>query len=104
MWLAEHKGEGHDEDLIAAIITDVQDPAAPIFGAARHKERAHHASGVVTCLGQIGYRGAGSISQCASRVGAMEIELTHVPPPSENEIHGVIDSTANIRGKFGAMP
>jgi hypothetical protein len=62
MWLAGHEGEGHHEDLVGEIVTDVRDPAAPIFGAARHKERAHHAGGVVACLGQIGYRGAASIA------------------------------------------
>jgi len=35
MRLPEHKSEGDDEELITEIVVDVQDPAAPIFEAAR---------------------------------------------------------------------
>jgi hypothetical protein len=57
MWLAEHESEGHNEDLVAEIVSDMQHPAAPILGVAPSNKRTHHAGGVVTCLGQIGYRG-----------------------------------------------
>jgi hypothetical protein len=46
VWLSEYESEGHDEDLIAEIVTDVQ--GASLFRAVRHKERTHHAGGVVT--------------------------------------------------------
>jgi hypothetical protein len=35
MRLAEHESEGDDEQLITEVVVDVQDPAAPIFEAAR---------------------------------------------------------------------
>lgn len=34
MRLAEHESEGNDEQLIALIVADVQDPVTPIFDAA----------------------------------------------------------------------
>ena len=33
MWLAEYKREGHNEELVAKVVGDVQDPAAPILCA-----------------------------------------------------------------------
>jgi hypothetical protein len=77
---ADNGRKRHDEDLIAEIVADVQDPVAPVFGALRHDERAHDASGLITHISQIADGGAGLIDQDALTVGAMEIDLTHVPP------------------------
>jgi hypothetical protein len=34
MRFAEHKREGYNEELVAKVVDDVQDPAAPILSAA----------------------------------------------------------------------
>ena len=85
MRLAEQGREGHVEDLFAGIIADVQDPGAPIFIAGRHNERPHHEGGMVTRLGQVAYGGTVSIDQYLFSVGAMKIELNHVPPPMQTK-------------------
>jgi hypothetical protein len=36
MWLAEHKREWHNEELVAEVVADVQNPAAPILCALCH--------------------------------------------------------------------
>jgi hypothetical protein len=35
MRLTHHESERYDEDLVTKIVVDVQDPAAPVFEAAR---------------------------------------------------------------------
>src|SRR5216683_381736 len=82
MRFAEFGRERQGEDLVADIIADVQDPAAPVFRARRHDERPHNDRGVLTRLSQVAYDGAASIDQYPLRVGAMEIDLSHVPPPA----------------------
>ena len=39
--LAEHKREGHNEELIALIVADAQDPVTPILKAALVGEGLH---------------------------------------------------------------
>jgi hypothetical protein len=91
MRFAEHGREGYDEDLIAEIIADVQDPATPIFPAGCHNERPHNESGMVMRCNQIIHGGAASINQHSLGVGAMEIDLSHIPPPIRKiEVHAAL--------------
>jgi hypothetical protein len=79
MRLAEHEGEGDNEELITEVIVDVQDPAAQISEVARHGEGLHDTGRVITRLGEIVYHGAAAIDQNFVRVGgAVEIHLSHV--------------------------
>jgi hypothetical protein len=83
MRFAEYGREGQHQDLFAAIVTDVQDPAAPIFQVGRHDERLHDKGGMITCLSQVNYSGTALVDQDAIDVGAMEINLSHVPSPAK---------------------
>jgi hypothetical protein len=79
MRLAEHKNEGDNEELITEVVVDVQDPAAPIFEAARHGEGSYDTGRVITRLSEVVYHGAAAIDQNFVRVGgAVEIHLSHV--------------------------
>jgi hypothetical protein len=55
MRLPEHKSEGDDEELITEIVVDVQDPAAPIFEAARLDKGSHDTGHVTTCFREVVY-------------------------------------------------
>jgi hypothetical protein len=61
MRLAKHKSEGDKEELFAEIVVDVQNPAAPIFGAARCSEGSYDLGRVITRLSKIVYHGAAAI-------------------------------------------
>jgi hypothetical protein len=50
MRLPEHESEGDNEELITKIVVDVQDPAAPIFEAARLNKGSHDTGRVITLL------------------------------------------------------
>ena len=80
---SEHESEGDNEQLITEIVVDVQDPAAPIFEAARLGKGSHDAGGVITCFSEIVYHGAAAISQSFLHVGAVKIDLGYVQPPSK---------------------
>jgi hypothetical protein len=60
--LAEHEGEGQNEDLIVKIIADMYDPVAPVFGVAPHDHRADDAGGAVARFGEVADGFAGSIN------------------------------------------
>src|SRR6266481_8448834 len=101
MRLAEHESEGDNEELFTEVVVDVQDPAAPIFQATRHGEGSHDTGRVITRLSEVIYRGAAAIDQDLFRVGAVEIHLGHVRPPSKRDgwqrdvgAAGVLDETA----------
>ena len=55
MRLPEHESEGGNEELITEIVVDVQDPAAPIFEAARLIENSHDKGRVITCFREVFY-------------------------------------------------
>src|SRR5947207_5737165 len=61
MRFAVHGRKGYGEDLVADIIADVKDPAAPIFQARRHDERPHHERGPLARFRQVADGGAASI-------------------------------------------
>ena len=59
--LTEHQGERDNEELIAEVVVDVQDPAAPIFEAARLGEGSHNEGCVIPRLSEIVYHCAAAI-------------------------------------------
>jgi len=80
--LAEHECEGHDEQLITEVVVDVQDPTAPIFEVARYGEGSHDTGRVVTRFSEVVYHGAATIDQNLVPGRAVEIDVGHVQPPS----------------------
>jgi hypothetical protein len=81
MRLAEQEGERHHKNLVIEVVVDVQDPVAPVFRALGRDERPHDNGGVIAGFREIVHRGATSIDHDAVRIGAVKIELSHVPPP-----------------------
>src|SRR6478672_6779459 len=81
MRLAEDGSKGHGKNLFVEIVADMHDPVAPILGSAQHGQRPYDAGGVVARLDQVSHGGAALIDQHRLRIGAVEIELSHVPPP-----------------------
>ena len=56
--LAEHESEGHNEELIALIVADMQDPVTPILGASLVGEGLHDAGRMIARLSEVVYHGA----------------------------------------------
>src|SRR5947207_7105840 len=104
MRFAVHGRKGYGEDLVADIIADVKDPAAPIFQARRHDERPHHERGPLARPRQVADGGAASIDHYPLHAGAMEIKLSQCPPPLEKRHASSMDSSANAGGKFRSIP
>jgi hypothetical protein len=82
MRLAKHESEGDHEELITKIVVDVQDPAAPVFEAARRSKGSHDTGRLITRLSEVIYYGAAAIDQNRLRVGAVKIDLGHVLSPT----------------------
>jgi hypothetical protein len=80
--VAEHTNEGHNEELIALVVADMQDPVTPILEAALPGEELHDAGRVIARLSKIVDHGAATIDENLLRVRAVEIYLGHVQPPS----------------------
>jgi hypothetical protein len=80
--LAEHESEGHNEELIALVVADMQDPVTPILEAALAGEGLHDTGRVIARLSKIVHHGAAAINENLLRVRAVEIYLRHVQPPS----------------------
>jgi hypothetical protein len=78
MRLAEHESEGYDEELIALIVADMQDPVTPILEVALVGEALHKAGRMIARLSEIVHHGAAVIEENLLRVGAVEIYLRHV--------------------------
>src|SRR5215475_8656474 len=83
MGLAENESKGHNEELIALIVADMQDPVAPILEAALVGERLHDTGRVIARLGKTVHHGAAAIDENLLCVGAVEIYLGHVQPQSD---------------------
>jgi hypothetical protein len=82
--LVRRRGD-HDrarKALFAEIVVDVQNPTAPIFGAARCNEGSHDLGGVIARLREIIYYGAEAIDQNLLCAGAVEVHLGHVQSSS----------------------
>src|SRR5262245_21263816 len=69
MRLAKYKDEGHDEELIALVVTDMQDPVTPILKAALVGEGLHEAGRMIARLSEIVHHGAVVIEENLLRVG-----------------------------------
>jgi hypothetical protein len=109
MWPAEHEREGHNEQLITLIVADMQDPVGPILEAALVGEGLHDTGSVIARLSEIVHHGAAAIDENLPCVGAVEIDLGHVQPPSNEmgsqrdlSVVGVLDGA--VRKPAGVMP
>src|SRR5262245_57623860 len=80
---AEYESEGDNEELIALIVADMKDPVTPILETALVGEGLHDAGRVIARLGKVIHHGAVVIDENLLRVGAVEIYLSHVQPPSD---------------------
>jgi hypothetical protein len=83
MRLAEHEREGHDEELIALIVADMQNPVTPILQAALVGKGLHDAGRMIARLDKVVHHGAAVIEEYLPRIGAVEIYLSHFQPPSD---------------------
>ncbi len=97
--LADRGREGHDENVVAETIADVQGPIAPIFHTRRRDERPDNALRVVTRIRQIVQIDAALIDQCSPIAGAVEIKSSHVLPPPGSAAP-CTDSNEDVSEKF----
>jgi hypothetical protein len=82
MRLIKYEGERDYEELIALVVADMQDPITPIIEAALAGERFHDARRMIPRLCEIIHYGTAIVDENLLRVGAMEIDLCHLQPPS----------------------
>src|SRR5215510_10513623 len=78
MRLTQHEGEGHNEELIALIVADMQDPVTPILEVTLVSEGMHDTRRVIARLSKIVHHGAAVIDENLLRIGAVKIDLGHV--------------------------
>src|ERR1700752_1830494 len=82
MRLAKYEDERDNEELIALVVADMQDPVTPILEAALVGEGLHEAGRMIARLNEIVHHGAAVIDEHLPRIGAVEIYLGHFQPPS----------------------
>src|SRR6516162_1907480 len=82
MRLSQYESEGHNEERLSLIVADMKSPFTPVLEAALVGERLHNAGRVIASLSEIVHHGAAVIDEHLSCVGAVEIDLGHVQPPS----------------------
>ncbi|MCS3691175.1 hypothetical protein [Bradyrhizobium elkanii] len=80
--LAEHESEGDNEEFIASVVTDMQNPVTPIIEAALAGEEFHDARRMIPRLSEIVHYGAAIVDENFLGVGAMEMDLAHFRPHS----------------------
>jgi hypothetical protein len=73
MRLAEYENEVDNEELIALIVADMQDPLTPIFEAALVGEGLHDTRRMIARFSQVVHNGAAPIDESLFCVGAMKI-------------------------------
>src|ERR1700742_1530801 len=78
MRLAEHESERHDEELIALIVADMQDPVTPILKVALVGDGLHEVGRMIARLSEIVHHDAAVIEENLLRVGPVEVYLGHV--------------------------
>jgi hypothetical protein len=81
MQLAEYESERDNEELVALIVADIQDPITPIFEGALIGEGLHDARRVIARLSEVVHCGAVVIDEHLLRIGTVKIDLRHVQPP-----------------------
>jgi hypothetical protein len=106
MGLGEYESEGHNEELIALVVADMQDPVTPILEAALVGEGLDDAGRMIARLGEVVHCGAAAIEENLLRIGTVEIYLRHVQPPSigtgSHEISALlVSSTARYESQKG---
>jgi|ERR1700739_708098 hypothetical protein len=82
MRLSEHESEGYNEELVSLIVADMKNPVTPVLEATLVGKRVDNAGRVIACLSKIVHYDAAVIDKHLSCVGAVEIDLRHVQPPS----------------------
>jgi len=82
IWLAEHEGERQDKLLTTLILAYVQNPITPILKAVPIGEGLHDAGPFIARFGKIVRDCTAVIDENLIRVGAVEIHLSHIQPPS----------------------
>ena len=109
MGLAEHEGERHNEELIALIVADMQDPVTPILEAALVGEGLHDAARVIARLSEVVHHGAAAIDENLLRVGAVKNRLASCSTsfkwegqPQDVSVAAVLDDA--IRKPEAMMP
>src|ERR1700751_54387 len=80
MRFADHENEGDNEELIALIVADMQDPVTPILEAPLVGEGLHDPGRIIARLSQTVHHGAAWIDKDLLRVGTMKVQLGHVRP------------------------
>jgi hypothetical protein len=75
--LPEHESEGHNEELIALIIADMQNPVTPILEAALFGEGLHDAVRMIPRFSKIIHDGSAAIDENLPGVRAVEIYVRH---------------------------
>jgi hypothetical protein len=78
--------EGQNEELIAPIVADVQNPVTPIIEASLAGEGFDDTCRMIPRLREIVHYGAAMIDNDLLRVGAVEIYLGHVQPPPNRDL------------------
>ena len=78
MRLAKHERERDDEQLVALVVADMQDPVAPIHKAVLVGEELHEAGRMIARLSEIAHHGAVVIEEYLLGVGAVKIYLGHI--------------------------
>src|SRR5262249_2135376 len=103
---AEHEGEGHNEEFVALIVADMQDPVTPILEIELVGEGLHDTGRTIARLSKIVHFGAAviAIDKNFLFVGAEKIYQGHVQLPSNGaskyEISGSqVPSTARYEGQ-----
>jgi hypothetical protein len=77
IWLAEHEREGHNEEFIALIITDMQNPVTPILEAALSSERLYDTVRMIPRFSNIFHHCAAVIDENLLGVRKVEIYVRH---------------------------
>lgn len=98
---AEQGCEGNDQDHVAEIVADVQNPASSIFPAGRGDERPDNQFSIVTRFSQVGDNCLGLIDEDAL-FGIVEVDLG--PPRLQQVWPAVMLNRINLRGKFRSAP
>src|SRR4051794_21720175 len=101
MRLAEHESEGHNEEFIAPVVADMQDPVTQILEAALVGEGLHDTGRVIARLSEVVHHGAAAICENLLRIGAVEIHLGHVQPRSNEAPTGNNEALASELSSTG---
>src|SRR3989440_10203801 len=99
--LAEHESKGHNEELIVLIVADMHDPVTPILETEFVGEGLHDTGRVIARLSEVVHHGAAAICENLLRVGAVEIDLGHVQPRSNDTPTGNNEALASELSSTG---